>query len=83
MTEHARLVRRFIMSLPGHFDGASAQEAVAAAFDASGLSSEMTLAEFRGQLHMVGHVPVCVRTEPMLYRLALPEKSPGVKARGV
>lgn len=78
---NTRLVRQFIMSLPGPFDSDNPQGAVATASNASGLADRMTLAEFRGELHLVGHAPVCVRTEPMLYRLALPERGPGVTSR--
>ncbi len=79
MTEHARLVRAFIHSLPGHFDSDTPQGAVAAAFNASELADRMTLAEFRGELHLVGHTPVCVRDGH--YRLRLPERGPGVTSR--
>lgn len=80
-----QLVRRWITeALPGHFDADTPQAAVTAAFEKSGLSEHMTLATFRGALHLAGYQPVCVRTEPMLYRLILPDgKSPGVRARGV
>ena len=76
-------VRKWITErLPGHFDSDSPQDCYRAAFDASGLADDMTLAAFRGALHLAGYQPVCVRTSPMLYRLSLPDgRSPGVKAR--
>ena len=70
-------VRDWIMTLPGLIEASSPDECIRKAWAASGVESSVRTFEI--VLSRLGYRPVCVRNDPMIYRLQLPSPSPGVR----
>ena len=91
MSNSQRVAAWATEKLPGPFDAETPQECIEAAYMASGLDQHMSMDDFETALDLVGFKPVCIRQHShikgdrdskSLYRLRLPEPSPGVRARG-
>ena len=77
-----KIVRKWLTACPGSFEGPDHTTALRAAYASAGVSGTMALSAFADALARMGYTPVCVRTEPMLCRLILPDaKSVGVRPR--
>ena len=73
-----QIVREWLASSPGHFEGSSVQGCFIAAHKASGLSMQINL--FRAALEALDFSMRCIRSgntnRPAVYRLSLPEAGP-------
>ena len=86
MTQISQYVRVFVGRHPGPFDASTPQQCLVEAYYSSGANRQMSLPEFTAALKLLGYEPKVVRDargpHPMVYRLALPERGPGVNVRG-